>query len=207
MDAVPLACEDFGMSAQRVTNMTVEEYLAYDLAHEGRHEFVNGEVLAMAGASEGHALATVNLSAALHAALAGSRCRVYSSDLRVHIGETDLYAYPDLTIVCGRAELTPTQPPSVLNPRVVVEVLSPSTEAFDRGAKAAHYRRRPSIEAIVFVATSERRVEVHVRNDDGSWTLREARTGDVAIPPLGVSIPVEQVYAGFDELVDPVPAG
>jgi Uma2 family endonuclease len=195
------------MSAQRVTNMTVEEYLAYDLAHEGRHEFVNGEILAMAGASEGHALATMNLGRALGNVLSGSRCRVYSSDLRVHIGETDLYAYPDLTIVCGRAELTPTQPPSVLNPRVVVEVLSPSTEAFDRGAKAAHYRRRPSIEAIVFVATSERRVEVHVRNDDGSWTLREARTGDVAIPPLGVSIPVEQVYAGFDELVDPVPAG
>ena len=194
------------MSAKRVTNMTVEEYLAYDLAHEGRHEYVNGEILAMAGASEGHALATMNVGRMLGNALAGSRCRVYSSDLRVHIGETDLYAYPDLTVICGRAELTATQPPSALNPRVVVEVLSPSTEAFDRGAKAAHYRRRPTVEAIVFVATTERRVEVHVRNDDGSWTLREARSGEVAIPPLGVSLPVEDVYAGFDELAEPVPA-
>jgi Uma2 family endonuclease len=82
----------------------------------------------------------------------------------------------------------------------VVEELSASTEAYDRGAKASHYRRRPSIEAIVFVSTAEPRVEVHTRNHDGSWTLREATDGEIAVPPIGVSVPVAEIYAGFDAL-------
>jgi Uma2 family endonuclease len=180
--------------------MTEAEYLAYDLAHEGRHEFVNGEVYAMAGGSAEHALATMNLGALLHGALRGGPCRVYSGDLRVRVDETGLYTYPDLTVICGRAELAPTTPPCALNPRVVVEVLSASTEAYDRGAKASHYRRRPSIEAIVFVSTTEPRVEVHTRNLDGSWTLREATDGEIAVPPIGVSVPVAEIYAGFDAL-------
>lgn len=186
--------------------MTEAEYLAYDLAHEGRHEFVNGEVLAMAGGSEAHALATANVVRLLGNALVGKPCRAYSSDLRVRIDETSLYAYPDVTVVCGRAELAPTTPPTLLNPRVVVEVLSESTEAHDRGAKAAHYRRRASIEAIVFVATAERRVEVQSRNADGTWTLQEvAGEGDVPVPPLGIALPLAEVYAGFDQLGEPAP--
>lgn len=133
-------------------------------------------------------------------ALRGSPCRVCSNDLRVRVEETGLYTYPDVTVVCGRAELAPTHPPSLLNPRVVVEVLSASTEAHDRGAKSAHYRRRASIEAIVYVATEERRVEVLTRNADGTWTLHEATTGDLPIAPLGVALPVDEVYAGFDAL-------
>lgn len=180
--------------------MTEDEYLAYDASHEGRHEFINGELVSMAGGSEAHALATVNVGAVLHAALRGSGCRAYSNDLRVHLDETGLYAYPDITVVCGRAELTATNPPSLLNPRVIVEVLSESTEAHDRGAKAAHYRQRASVEAIVFVATGTRRVEVLTRGADGTWILQEATSGAVSIPPVGCSLPLDEVYAGFDDL-------
>lgn len=191
------------VAARHPLRMTEAEYLAYDLAHEGRHEFVNGEVYAMAGGSAEHALATSNLTILVGTALRGTPCRVYSGDLRVRVDETGLYTYPDLTIICGRAELAPTTPPCALNPRVVVEVLSASTEAYERGAKASHYRRRPSIEAIVFVATSEARIEVHTRNPDGSWTLREATDGEIAVPPLGIAFPVAGVYAGFDALAAP----
>jgi Uma2 family endonuclease len=180
--------------------MTEEEYLLYDASHEGHHELINGELVSMAGGSEAHALAIANVIAWLHGALRGSPCRTYSNDLRVHLKETGLYAYPDVTVVCGRADLTATNPPSLLNPRVIVEVLSESTEAHDRGAKAAHYRQCASVEAIVFVATAMLRVEVLTRAADGAWILQEATSGDLAIPPLGVAIPVDAVYAGFDEL-------
>jgi Uma2 family endonuclease len=86
---------------------------------------------------------------------------------------------------------------------VVVEVVSPRTERSDRGAKAIAYRQRASIDAIVFVATDEQRVEVHTRNPDGTWTLTEAREGDIAVPPLGVRLPIAEVYAGFDALAPP----
>ncbi len=182
--------------------MTEAEYLAYDASHEGRHEFINGELLDMAGGSVAHALVIANVTAVLHAALRGAPCRAFSNDLRVHLGETGLYAYPDVTVVCGRPELTATQPPSLLNPRVVVEVLSPSTEAHDRGPKAAHYRQRASIDAIVLVSTEQRRIEVLTRNPNGTWTLDEATTGTLALPPLGIALPLDEVYAGFDDLAD-----
>lgn len=190
------------MVAASELRMSEAEYLAYDLAHEGRHELVNGEVRSTSGASESHALATANLVRVLGNALRGTPCRVYSSDLRVRVDETGLYAYPDLTIVCGRAELVPTNPPSLLNPKVLVEVLSDSTEAHDRGAKAAHYRRRASLEALVFVATRTRNIEVHTRNEDGSWTLRDAASGEIGVPPIGVVLPLEEVYANFESLAD-----
>ncbi|MDP2311664.1 MAG: Uma2 family endonuclease [Pseudomonadota bacterium] len=180
--------------------MTEAEYLAFDASHEGRHEFINGELVSMAGGTEAHALATMNVGGWLRGALRGSSCRVYSSDLRVHLDETGLYAYPDVTVVCGASDLTTTNPPSVLNPRVIVEVLSGSTEAHDRGAKAAHYRQRASVEAIVFVSTETRRVEVLTRAADGTWILQEATSGEVPIPPLHIALPVDEVYAGFDEL-------
>lgn len=188
------------MNAASKHRMGEAEYLAWEAAQPERHEWVNGEVLAMSGASAAHALATANLLAWLHGALQGSGCRPLSADLRVRIDETGLYAYPDLSVVCGRPELSDTNPPSLLNPRVVVEVLSPSTEAYDRGAKAAHYRQRASIQAIVFVATEEHRVEVHFRNADGTWTLAEARDGELALPPLAVRLPIAAVYDGFDLL-------
>lgn len=183
--------------------MTEAEYLEFDLAHEGKHEFVDGELVAMAGATEEHVLACANLVRALGNLLRGTPCRVYTSDLRVRIDETGLYAYSDVTVVCGRATLAPTHPPSLLNPRCIVEVLSDSTEGYDRGPKAAHYRRRPSIDTLVFVSTRERRVEVHTRREDGEWTLAEATDGQISLPALGVNLALDEVFSDFDALATP----
>lgn len=130
----------------------------------------------------------------LRNALRGKPCRVYSSDLRIRIIETDLATYPDASVVCGRLETAPDDPNAALNPTLLVEVLSESTEAYDRGAKAAHYRRIPSLKEYVFVAQDEPRIEVYRRNDRGGWKLYEARSGaQLRLESVGVELDVDAV--------------
>ena len=189
------------MSALPSPTMTADEYLAYDAVQPGRHEFYNGDVVAMAGASEAHALVTANLTGALRNRLAGQGGRVYSADLRVHVSDTEAFVYPDLCVVCGPSELLPTTPVTLVNPRVVVEVLSESTAAHDRGPKAAHYRRLPALGAYMLVSIEERRVEVYYRGEDGVWRLAEAQgDGVVEVPPLGLALPLTEFWAGLEEL-------
>jgi Uma2 family endonuclease len=107
-----------------------------------------------------------------------------------------MYAYPDLTVYCGEPELAPTRPESLLNPRLIVEVLSESTAAYDISAKAAHYRNRPSVLQILFVDSRRRLVQSQTRNADGTWTLRDQDAGDVSIGPLGLTIPMDELYEG-----------
>lgn len=191
------------MTAVRQPRLTVVEYLAYDLAHEGRHEFYNGEVVAMAGGSEAHALVTINLAAALRGALASSGCRVYSGDLRVRTEEHGAFVYPDLTVVCGPSVLLPTTPPTLTNPRLVAEVLSPSTAAHDRGAKAANYRRIVSLSAYVLVDIAERRVEAFHRGEDGVWRLAEAQgDAELDLTPLGIRLKLADIWAGLEDVVE-----
>ncbi len=175
-----------------IAHMTEAEYLAYDLAHEGKCEFVNGEVLAMSGVTPAHDVVQVNLVVALANRLRGTDCRVRGPDLRVRLDETGLYGYPDLTIVRGAAGYAPTRPETLLNPRVIVEVLSESTEEYDRGAKAAHYRRRASVESILLVDSRQRLVEVQRRNANGTWTLSEHTAGTIRV--LDVDLPVDEIY-------------
>lgn len=172
--------------------MTEPEYLAYDLAHEGKYELVNGEVLAMTGVTPEHDLVQVNLVVALSNRLRGTDCRVRGSDLRVRLDETGLYSYPDLTVVCGTAEFAQTRPETLLNPRLIVEVLSESTEEYDRGAKAAHYRRRASVDAVLLVDSRRPLVELQRRNADGTWTLSEHTSGSVRV--LDIDLPFEDIY-------------
>lgn len=179
--------------------MTVEDYLAFDLAHEGKHEFVNGELWSMAGASLAHNLVAANLTIALGQRLRGSTCRVYSSDQRVLIDETGLYCYPDRTVVCGRPETAPTTPPSLTNPRVLVEVLSPTTASLDKDAKFAHYRQRASVAAVLFVSPADRRVEHYARCEAG-WLLTEAQgEGVLALPELNLELSLAELFDGLDE--------
>src|SRR5688572_16012874 len=124
-------------SAPRL-RMSEQEYLAYDAAHEGKHQYVNGEVLAMAGASPSHNLVVGNLLRVLGNRLAGTPCYALASDQRVRVAETGMYTYPDVAVVCGRAELDGARPRTLLNPTVLFEVLSESTESGDRGWKARH---------------------------------------------------------------------
>ncbi|MBM4367702.1 MAG: Uma2 family endonuclease [Deltaproteobacteria bacterium] len=189
------------MSTARALRYSEAEYLAMEETAVERHEFINGEILAMAGASLGHELAVGNLARALGNHLAGRPCRVFGSNLRLRVSETGLYTYPDVTVVCGAPEVAPTRPPSLLNPSLVVEILSDSTEAYDRGAKWHHYRRLASLRAYLLVNTAARRLELYTRNADESWTLTVVdEAGELAIPSLDVRLPLSEVYAGFEDL-------
>ena len=125
-------------------------------------------------------------------------CRVYSSDLRVRALATGLATYPDVTVVCGEVERDPESPATVVNPRVVVEVLSEGTEAYDRGQKLDHYRRIPSLAAVVLVSHRTPAIEVWERTSEGAWRRREFGAGQAAeIEALPARLSVDEVYQGF----------
>ncbi len=176
--------------------MTYAEYLAAEATSEVRHEFLNGEVWAMAGGTPAHGALAAAVTGELHAALRGKPCRAFSSDVRVRIPETGLSTYPDVSVVCGRLETAPEDEDAITNPILLVEVLSDSTEAYDRGAKWAHYRRIPSLREYVLVSRAEPLVEVYRRTEAGRWELTDARAGEsVEIASLGVRLDVSAVYA------------
>jgi Uma2 family endonuclease len=181
--------------------MTEAEYLEYDRAHEGKYEYVNGEVVAMSGVSDAHDRIQVNATVALANRLRSSPCRVRGSDLRVRLDETGLYCYPDLTIVCGEPMFAATNPVTLLNPQVVVEILSETTEEYDRGAKVAHYRHRASVDLILLIDSRRRMVERQQRNPDGTWTLSEHTSGVVVV--LDHKIPLDELYDGVVLTVSP----
>lgn len=161
--------------------MTYAEYLAFEAAGDTKHEYLNGEVFAMAGGTITHGALAMAVGTALSNALRDRLCRVLSSDVRVRSKVTGLTTYADVTVVCQKIEVTDDDPQSVLNPALIVEVLSESTEAYDRGAKAAHYRRIASLREYVLVSQGEPLVEVYRRNERGKWELSvEARRGEVA---------------------------
>lgn len=176
--------------------MTYLEYLTAEAASEVRHEFLNGEVWAMAGGTPEHAALAAALIAELASALRGKPCRVYTSDLRVRVLATGLSTYPDVSVVCGTVEMAREDPDAITNPVVVAEVLSDTTEAYDRGAKAAHYRRMTSLQEYVLVSQAEPLVEVYRRTEGGRWELLEGRAGDVVeLRSLGINLAVAAVYA------------
>ncbi|KYF75314.1 hypothetical protein BE11_00675 [Sorangium cellulosum] len=174
---------------------THAEYLEQERASPTKHEFLNGEIFAMAGGTPEHARLCLSVGAELRAQLRGRPCAAYSSDLRVRVRATGLSTYPDVSVVCGRLERDLEDKDAALNPVVLVEVLSDSTEAYDRGQKFAHYRLIPSLREYVLVWQHEPRIEVFHRNEDGSWTLREARAGEGAhLEAIGCTLPVDEVY-------------
>ena len=192
------------MSTDPRQTVTLDEYLELEATAEIRHEFVNGEMVAMAGVSKEHSVIREALSFAVQAALraAGKRCLTFSADTRLRIAETGLYAYPDMTVVCGKPEFdTRAKPESLLNPLVIFEVLSDSTEAYDRGAKFAHYKSRGSLQEYVLVATSERSIDVLHRGESG-WWQHNVFKGDSSIPlqSLGIEIPLYAIYGQLDLL-------
>lgn len=183
-------------SAHAVPRLTPAEYLAWEAEQAVRYEYVNGEVVAMSGVSPAHNRITSNLHVALAVGLRGGPCRVNMPDLRILVDETGLYAYPDLTIVCGPPDYTEDPVPSLRNPRVVVEVLSDSTANHDLGAKAAHYRRRASVQTLLLVDSRARRVQRQERNPDGTWTLADLTEGDVTV--AGVVLTFDEIYADVE---------
>ncbi len=178
--------------------MTPEEYFAWSEEQEVRYEYFDGEVFAMAGGTRDHALITSNLIRLLGNALSGSGCRVFTADLRVQIAESTRYTYPDLTVVCGEERFLGDSRVTLLNPTLLVEVLSDSTADYDRGSKFEGYRRIWSLREVVFVAQDRPAVEVFRRGGDGRWTLFEPEGGAVTLASVGATVPVEEVYEGVD---------
>lgn len=188
-------CYPDGVSRPATIGMMTEaEYLEYDRTHDGKHEYVNGEVVAMSGVSDAHDRIQVNATVTLATRLRPGPCRVRGPDLRVRLDETGPYCYPDLTIVCGEPAFTATRPVTLLNPRVIIEVLSETTEEYDRGAKIAHYRHRASVDLILLIDSQRRMVERQQRNPDGTWTLSEHTSGMVVV--LEHEVPLDELYDG-----------
>ena len=178
-----------------IARMTHAEYLAAESGSEIRHEFLNGDVWARPGETLRHAALAAAVIGELGMALRGKRCRVYTSDVSVRVQATGLSTYPDVSVVCGAEETDAEDPEAVVNPVVLVEVLSDTTEAYDRGAKAAHYRRIPSVQAYLLVSQSEPLIELYRRRDD-RWELIEARPGEwLDLDALDVRLDVQAVYA------------
>jgi Uma2 family endonuclease len=177
------------------------EYVALEASSNTKHEYLAGQIFAMAGGSPEHAAVTAAVARHLGNQLVGGPCRVYSSDLRVRVTATDLATYPDVTVVCGARRTADDDPHAVVNPVVLVEVLSPSTRDYDLAEKYAHYRTVESLRAYVVVDPSARTIELRARDDAGAWSTREFRGGEhMTIEAVGASLDVASI---FDESLDP----
>jgi len=178
--------------------MDDESYLTFERASELKHELWDGEVYAMSGASLAHNRIVRNLLRHLGNALDGSGCEPLPSDMRVRLPGHGRYVYPDVTLVCGPPSLEGERD-ILLNPKTIIEVLSPSTAAFDRGDKFIAYRGISSVDEIVFVSQHERRVECYTRQSGDSWLLREYRDdGAISLMALSAPLPLRLVYADVE---------
>jgi Uma2 family endonuclease len=162
------------MIASPQTRITPEQYLEMERASESRSEFYNGYVYAMSGASLPHGIITGNLSRALGNQLETRACLVVPTDLKVRVSPQGLYAYPDVVVVCGEPKLADRRNDILLNPTVIIEVLSPSTEAYDRGFKFHQYQLIESLREYGLVSQTEARVEIFRRQANGEWLLAES---------------------------------
>lgn len=184
------------MSAVPKLKLTEAEYLAKERKAEFKSEFYRGEMFAMSGASREHILIAGNCTREIGNQFKGRCCEVYSNDMRVRSPATGLYTYPDVVIVCGEPEFLDAEVDTLLNPTVLIEILSPSTESYDRGAKAEQYRRIPSLREHVLIAQDRSHVEVLTRQADGNWLLRETSDLDqtMTLPSVSVSLPMREIY-------------
>jgi Uma2 family endonuclease len=176
--------------------MTHAEYLAAEAAADVRHEYLGGNVWAMAGGTIEHGGLAMAVAREIGLAIGDKPCRVFSSDVRIQIPETDLTTYPDLSVVCGQLQTARDDDHAITNPTILVEVLSDSTEAYDRGAKWAHYRRIASLREYMLVSQSEPLVEVYRRTEGGRFELFEARAGEtIELASIAARIPVDAIFA------------
>jgi len=191
---------------QQTRRYTPGEYYRLEVQAEHRSEYFNGEIFAMAGGSLRHNRLCVNIISGLKNRLGGTPCFPYGSDLKLKIKATGLRTYPDVSVYCGKPELDPDDPArqTYTNPTVLAEVLSPSTLQYDRGTKSNRYRRIESLQVILLVSHDEARVEGHVRQPDGSWSLREYAGLDQVFPltAVGAELPLSEIYQGVDFTTD-----
>lgn len=162
------------MSAIPKTKLTAKDYLEFERNSEEKHEYFNGEIFPMSGAKRNHNKISTNLSGLVWQHLKGKNCESYSNDMRVFVPKTALYTYPDLVVVCGEPQFQDNVFDTLLNPVLLIEVLSDSTESYDRGKKFQHYRSIESLQEYILVSQDEARIEKYVKHGDGFWLLSEA---------------------------------
>ncbi len=184
------------MSSQPKTRLTPEEYLAAERDAEYKSAYLDGEILAMTGASRGHNLIAVNIVGELRQQLRGRPCELYTSDMRVRTPSTGLYTYPDVVVVCGEPQFEDDYVDTLLNPTLIIEVLSASTEAYDRGRKFGYYRIIESLSEYLLVSQDEYRIEKYVKQADGRWLLSDYRTPEEAVelPSIQCTLALSEVY-------------
>jgi Uma2 family endonuclease len=176
-----------------------EEYLALERQADTRSEYLHGRIFAMAGASVEHNVISGNVFVELHNRFRDRPCQAFASDMRVKVSDTGLYTYPDVVALCGEPRFEDAEVDTLLNPQVIVEVLSPKTEAYDRGEKFAHYRRLESAQEYVLIAQDRVRVEHYVRQGE-QWLLTELDALDdvLRLPAVACEISLRAIYAKID---------
>ena len=186
--------------------VTREEYLARERLAESKSEYYDGEIFAMAGSSPEHSLISMNIGRELSHQLFEKPCRVYNSDLKVRATEAT-YAYPDVTVVCGEPEFEDTEADVLVNPTVIVEVISPTTEGWDRGGKFERYRARESLQEYLLVAQDRAHLERYYRQPRGEWLLSvvDSPDGTLSLPSIGCQLELARVYHMVTLRPDAVP--
>ena len=197
---VPVRGEEKPMSAVPKKKLTEEEYLAIERAAEFKSEFYDGEMFAMAGASYDHNLIVDNLHGALHAQLKGGRCRALVGDMKVKTGRSRSYSYPDIVILCGKPEFHDNKRDILLNPRVIIEVLSPTTQDFNRGGKRRRYQTIDSLQEYILVAQDRADIEQHVRQRNCKWeqTIITGLDANLVFAAVNARLPFADIYAGIE---------
>lgn len=183
-----------GEAAPRV-KMSPEEYLAFERASDEKHEYVDGEIFAISGGTYEHSLLCSNVAYELRHALIDRPCDVLGSDMKIKVATTNRFFYPDASVVCGDPIFGDEVRDSVLNPKLIVEVLSDSSERYDRGEKFAHDRRVESLQEYVLVSQKEPLVEHYSRQADGVWLYRALGRGErLVLPSVGCALAVDRIY-------------
>ena len=176
------------------TRMTAQGFLAWDATQTVRHEFVHGEVFAMAGAGEAHVTVALNVAMQLRQHLAGSPCRTFIIDMKLRVEAVDAFYYPDVMVTCSAADAADAM--IKREPTLLVEVLSPGTAAYDRGDKFAAYRKLTTLREYLLVDTDSRRCDVYRRGDDGLWVLHPFEAGQaVGLASVGLELSAEALWA------------
>jgi Uma2 family endonuclease len=188
------------MASQPKTRYTPEEYLALERSGEAKHEYYNGEIFAMSGASKWHVLIVTNLVYELQSQLKDGSCQVYSTDLRVRVAPTGLYTYPDVILLCDEPRFSDEQQDTLLNPALIIEVLSESTKDYDRGGKFELYRTIDSFVEYLLIAQDRPHLEHHVRQPDGSWILHETNNLEdtIHLKSVQCSLRMADIYLKID---------
>jgi Uma2 family endonuclease len=184
------------MSAQQTPWTTVEDYLRAERAATFRSEYLNGQVFVMAGGTPTHSFLMASLTSELFGLALDRGCRLFVSDCRLQVAPEGLYTYPDLMVVCGDVQYADGEKDMVTNPVLIVEVLSKSTEGYDRGEKFAQYRRIPSLQEYLLVSQDKPRLEKYVRLPDGTWNFSssDGPDGSLDVASLGCQLRLDRIY-------------